>query len=173
MSVVQAIQSMVSRYSSLSEDTRHLGVWPEWSPRFLRDLEVHGRYSCVSMWRSELESSLLWCLGQNKSQISGTWGWFTTHFPPQHLTSSPSCYNLTQRECPMNDQTFVSLWQTAQSGGWGIKPASADKKLKRATRVKILGRKLVNWDKLVREVPNSVQAHTHNADTFTLQSVWK
>ena len=64
--------------------------------------------------------------------------------PPHHLTSSPSCYNLTQRECPMNDQTFVSLWQTAQSGGWGIKPASADKKLKRATKVKILGRKLVN-----------------------------
>lgn len=37
-----------------------------------------------------------------------------------------------------------------------IKPASADKELKRATTVKIVGRKIVNRDKLVREVPDSV-----------------
>lgn len=52
-------------------------------------------------------------------------------------------------------------------------PASADKELKRANKMKILGQKIVIWYKLAREVSSSVQAHIYNANIFTLQSVWK
>lgn len=62
---------------------------------------------------------------------------------PSHPIPTPTI--LIQRECLINDQTFVSLWQIDWRRG---KPASADKELKRAKNVMNLGQKNSNLDQI-------------------------
>lgn len=96
---------------------------------------------------------------------------------PTHLPSSipipptlPPPFSPREKISRMTQPLFLFGKQTG-----GEMPAGADKELKRANKVMILGqkKKKVIWNKLVREVSNSVQDHIYDTDVFTLQSLWK